>query len=68
AAEALLAERRPAHSLAAGVAYLETAAPVAGGCLLRIAARSAAVLAKRVALATACVAALVGDHPSTRRF
>jgi urease accessory protein len=68
AAEARLAERRPAHSMAADVAYLETVAPVAGGCLLRIAARSAAVLAERVALATACVAALVGDHPSTRRF
>jgi hypothetical protein len=68
AAEALLAEQRPAHSMASAVAYLETAAPVADGCLLRIAARSAAVLAERVALATACVAALAGDHPSTRRF
>jgi urease accessory protein len=68
AAEALRADERPAHSLRSDVAYLETAAPVAGGCLLRIAARSAAVLAERVALATACVAALVGDHPSTRRF
>ena len=68
AAEALLAEERPAHRMAPDVAYLETAAPVAGGCLLRIAARSAAVLAERVALATACVAELVGDHPSTRRF
>jgi urease accessory protein len=68
ASEALLAEERPAHSLAADVAYLETAAPVADGCLLRIAARSAAVLAERVALATACVAELAGDHPSTRRF
>lgn len=68
ASEALLAEERPAHSMAPDVAYLETAAPLADGCLLRIAARSAAVLAERVALATACVAALVGDHPSTRRF
>ena len=68
ASEALLAERRPAHAMSPDVCSLETVAPVAGGCLLRIAARSAAVLAERVALATACVAELVGDHPSTRRF
>jgi urease accessory protein len=67
AARALLAEERPAHNVASGE-FLETAAPVADGCLVRIAARSAAVLAERVALATDCVAALVGDHPSTRRF
>ena len=68
AAEALLAAERPAHRLAPDVAYLETAAALPGGCLVRIAARSAAVLAERVALATACVAEIVGDHPSTRRF
>ena len=68
AASALLAEERPPHSLASGAAYLEAVAPLEGGCLVRIAARSAAVLAERVALASACVADLVGDHPSTRRF
>ena len=68
AAAELLAAERPAHRLDPAVPFLETAAPVADGCLLRIAARSAAVLAERVALATACVAGLVGDHPSTRRF
>jgi urease accessory protein len=66
AAEALLAEERPAHRMDSS--FLESAAPLADGCLLRIAACSAAVLAERVALATACVAELVGDHPSTRRF
>jgi urease accessory protein len=66
AAGALLAEERPTHRMDA--AFLETAAPVGDGCLLRIAARSAAVLAERVALATACIAWLIGDHPSTRRF
>lgn len=66
--EALLAVGRPAHRLAPDVPYLEAVAPLAGGCLVRIAARSAAVLAERVALASRCVAELVGDHPSTRRF
>jgi len=68
AAAELLAAARPPHSFASDVAYLEAVAPLAGGCLVRIAARTAAVLAERVALASACVAALVGDHPSTRRF
>ena len=68
AGEALLAAERPPHRIAPDVAYLEVVAPIAGGCLVRIAARTAAVLAERVALATACVAELVGDHPSTRRF
>ena len=68
AAGELLAAARPPHSFASDVAYLEAVAPLAGGCLVRIAARTAAVLAERVALASACVAALVGDHPSTRRF
>jgi urease accessory protein len=68
AADALLSAGRPAHRIDPGVPYLEVAAPIAGGCLLRIATHSAAVLAERVALATACVAELVGDHPSTRRF
>jgi urease accessory protein len=67
-AEALLAAERPPHRIAPDAPYLELAAPIAGGCLVRIAAHSAAVLAERVALATACVAGLVGDHPSTRRF
>jgi hypothetical protein len=68
AAEALVAAERPAHRLAPDVPYLEAVAPVTGGCLVRVAARSAAVLAERVALASLCVAQLVGDHPSTRRF
>jgi urease accessory protein len=68
AAEALIAAERPPHRIAPDVPYLEVAAPIAGGCLVRIAARSAAVLAERVALATACIADLVGDHPSNRRF
>jgi urease accessory protein len=68
AGEALLADERPAHRIAPGVAYLEVASPLAGGCLVRIAARTATALAERIALATACVAELVGDHPSTRRF
>ncbi|MDX6597447.1 MAG: urease accessory protein [Gaiellales bacterium] len=68
AAGALLATERPAHRLAPDVAYLETVAPIDGGCLVRIAARSASALAERVAVATSCVAELVGDHPSTRRF
>jgi urease accessory protein len=68
AAEALVAVERPAHRLAPDVRYLDTAVALADGCLVRIAARSAAVLAERVALATACVAEMVGDHPSTRRF
>jgi urease accessory protein len=67
-AESLLSAERPPHRIAPDVPYLEVAAPIADGCLVRIAAHSAAVLAERVALATACVAGLVGDHPSTRRF
>jgi urease accessory protein len=68
AAAALLGAERPAHRIHPSVPYLEVVAPIADGCLLRIAADSAAVLAERVALATAWVADLVGDHPSTRRF
>jgi urease accessory protein len=67
-AEALLTAERPPHRIGPDVPYLEAVAPIADGCLVRIAAHSAAVLAERVALATACVAGLVGDHPSTRRF
>ena len=65
---ALLTAERPAHRLAPDVPYLESVAAVGDGCLVRIVARSAAVLAERVALATSCIAGLVGDHPSTRRF
>jgi len=68
AAAGLLAAERPPHRIAGDVPYLEAVVPLEGGCLVRIAARSAAVLGERVALASACVADLVGDHPSTRRF
>jgi urease accessory protein len=68
AAAALLAAERPAHRIAPDVPFLEVVSPLPGGCLVRIAAHTPAVLAERVALATACVAGIVGDHPSTRRF
>lgn len=49
-------------------AALELASPIAGGCLLRIAGRSTAILSDRVRQALACVAPLLGDDPFTRRW
>jgi urease accessory protein len=67
AAAELLARRRPRHRLEA-VDAIELAAPIDGGCLLRIAAASTAILSHRVRQALACVAPLLGDDPFTRRW
>jgi urease accessory protein len=68
AADDLLARARPRQRLAADVPALESAAPLADGCLLRIAARTTAILRSRVQDALACVAQLLGDDPFTRRW
>jgi urease accessory protein len=68
AAEALLASAGPPHRLAGDVPAIELAAPLEGGCLLRIAAASTAILNARVREALACVASLLGDDPFTRRW
>jgi urease accessory protein len=67
AADGLLARDRPRHRLE-GVEAIELAAPIDGGCLLRIAATSTAILSNRVRQALACVAPLLGDDPFTRRW
>jgi urease accessory protein len=66
AAQRLLERPRPTPRL--GDAALELASPIAGGCLLRIAARSTAILSDRVRRALSCVAPLLGDDPFTRRW
>ena len=68
AASALLAQARPPHRLARGVEAIELASPIEGGCLVRIAAASTAILSDRVRQALACVAPLLGDDPFTRRW
>ncbi len=65
--EDLLARPRPPHRLTDAGA-IELASPFEGGCLLRIAARSTAILSTRVQGALACVAPLLGDDPFTRRW
>ena len=68
AASALLTRPRSPHRLAEGVPALELAVPLDGGCLLRIAAASTAILNARVREALACVGPLLGDDPFTRRW
>jgi urease accessory protein len=68
AAEDLLTRPRPPHRLEADLQAIELASPFDGGCLLRIAARSTAILSDRVQGALACVAPLLGDDPFTRRW
>ena len=68
AANALLTRPRSPHRLAEGVPALELAVPLDGGCLLRIAAASTAILNARVREALACVGPLLGDDPFTRRW
>ena len=53
---------------ATDVEAIELASPFEGGCLLRIAAASTAILSNRVREALACVAPLLGDDPFTRRW
>jgi urease accessory protein len=68
ASEELLVRARPPHRLADDLPAIELASPFDGGCLLRIAARSTAILSNRVRGALACVAPLLGDDPFTRRW
>ena len=68
AASSLLERLRPPHRLAEGVPAIELAVPLEGGCLLRIAAASTAILNARVREALACVGPLLGDDPFTRRW
>jgi urease accessory protein len=68
AVEDLLTRPRPPHRLSGDLQAIELASPFAGGCLLRIAARSTAILTDRVQGALACVAPLLGDDPFTRRW
>jgi urease accessory protein len=68
AAAALVAARRQ-PALLAGTDLLELVAPLAdGGCVLRIAATSTAILSNRIREALAFLAALLGDDPFTRRW
>jgi urease accessory protein len=67
-ADDLLRLARPRQRLADGAGALELASPIEGGCLLRIAATSTAILSARVRQALACVAPLLGDDPFTRRW
>jgi urease accessory protein len=67
ASAGLLARSRPRHRLE-DVDAIELASPIEGGCLLRIAATSTAILSHRVRQALACVAPLLGDDPFTRRW
>ena len=64
----LLERARPRHRLAHDVPSIELASPIEDGCLLRIAARSTAILSNRVREALACLAPLLGDDPFTRRW
>jgi urease accessory protein len=66
AAEGLLERSARPHRL--DDAAIELASPLDGGCLLRIAASSTAILCDRVRQAIACVAPLLGDDPFTRRW
>jgi urease accessory protein len=68
AAAALLAQARPRHHMTDAVSQIELAAAVDDGCLLRIAARSTAILSLRVREALVCVGPLLGDDPFTRRW
>jgi urease accessory protein len=68
AVEDLLSRARPPHRLGADLRAIELASPFDGGCLLRIAARSTAILSDRVQGALACVAPLLGDDPFARRW
>jgi urease accessory protein len=68
AGAALLAHDRPRHRVTADVPAIELASPFEGGCLLRIAAASTAILSNRVREALLCVAPLLGDDPFTRRW
>jgi urease accessory protein len=68
AVEDLLSRARPPHRLTDDPRAIELASPFDGGCLLRIAARSTAILSDRVQGALACVAQLLGDDPFTRRW
>jgi urease accessory protein len=68
AVDELLARERPRHRITGGVPAIELASPFEGGCLLRIAAASTAILSDRVRGALACVAPLLGDDPFTRRW
>jgi urease accessory protein len=67
-AEDLLRLARPHQRLADGPGAIDLASPIEGGCLLRIAATSTAILSARVRQALACVAPLLGDDPFTRRW
>jgi urease accessory protein len=67
-ADDLLRLARPHQRLADGAEAIELASPIEGGCLLRIAASSTAILSARVRQALACVAPLLGDDPFTRRW
>jgi urease accessory protein len=67
-AKDLLRLARPHQRLAEGMGAIELASPIEGGCLLRIAATSTAILSARVRQALACVAPLLGDDPFTRRW
>jgi urease accessory protein len=68
ASSELLARSRPPQQLSPDVPAIETVAPVDEGCVVRIAARSTAILSSRVRDALACVAPLYGDDPFTRRW
>jgi urease accessory protein len=68
ASRELLERSRPSHHLSSEVEAIETVAPLDDGCLVRIAARSTAILSSRVRAALACVAPLYGDDPFTRRW
>jgi urease accessory protein len=68
AAEDLLRLARPRRRLAGGAGAMELGSPIEGGCLVRIAATSTAILSARVRQALACVAPLLGDDPFTRRW
>jgi urease accessory protein len=59
---------RPRPPPAAGLPAIETVTPVDDGCLVRIAARTTAILSSRVRDALASVAPLYGDDPFTRRW
>jgi urease accessory protein len=68
ATDELLTRARPRHRYATDVQAIELASPFEGGCLLRIAAASTAILSNRVREALLCVAPLLGDDPFTRRW
>jgi urease accessory protein len=61
-----VAEERPVLEVAAPL--LETVAPLAGGCLVRLAGRSPEALALRLRTVLSCVSGLLQDDPFSHRW